>query len=155
MPGLVIDPEKSHYVRLQHIAFAYDTLDDLLGSHARLKRLGIIPKLAADHGVGMSFYYEDPDENMVELNVSNYASEWIATEHMKNSPGFTRVHVDPDKMLAARRACRHGNCTNAPSPESCSRKAVTIQTVRMRGLGNRAVRDGGRASNSAGRHLTA
>jgi catechol-2,3-dioxygenase len=104
VPGLTLDPDKSHYVRLQHIAFAYDTLDDLLGSHARLKGLGIIPKWAADHGVGMSFYYEDPDENIVELNVSNYASEWTATEHMKNSPGFTRVHVDPDKMLAARKA---------------------------------------------------
>ena len=69
---------------LQHVAFAYETFDDLLGTYARLKDLGIQPGWAADHGVGTAFYYEDPDRNVVELNVSNYGDEWTATEHLED-----------------------------------------------------------------------
>jgi catechol 2,3-dioxygenase len=89
--------------RLQHVAFEYETFDDLLGSYARLKNLGIQPVWAADHGVGTAFYYEDPDRNIVELNVNNYGNEWTATEHLKTSPPML-AQVDPDKMLAARKA---------------------------------------------------
>jgi len=103
-PGAVADPDKSRHVHMQHIAFAYETIDDLLGSYARLKGLDILPRWAADHGVGLSFYYEDPDQNIVELNVSNYGSEWTATEHMKALPALQRAPVDPDKMIAARKA---------------------------------------------------
>ena len=88
---------------LQHVAFEYETFDDLLGSYARLKDLGIQPVWAADHGVGTAFYYEDPDRNIVELNVNNYGNEWTATEHLKTSPPML-AQVDPDKMLAARKA---------------------------------------------------
>jgi catechol 2,3-dioxygenase len=58
---------------------------------------------AADHGVGTAFYYEDPDQNIVELNVNNYGNEWTATEHIKTSPPSV-TYVDPDKMIAARKA---------------------------------------------------
>ncbi len=88
---------------LQHVAFAYETLDDLLGTYARLKDLGIQPLWAADHGVGTAFYYQDPDRNVVELNVSNFGNEWTATEHLKTSPPML-AQVDPEKMLAARKA---------------------------------------------------
>jgi len=88
---------------LQHVAFAYETFDDLLGTYARLKDLGIQPGWAADHGVGTAFYYEDPDRNVVELNVSNYGDEWTATEHLKTSPPML-AQVDPEKMMAARKA---------------------------------------------------
>jgi hypothetical protein len=29
-----------------------------------------------DSGLGTSFYYEDPDQNVVELNVNNYGNKW-------------------------------------------------------------------------------
>ena len=40
-----VDPDKAHHQRLQHFAFEYRTLDDLLGTYARLKELGILPVL--------------------------------------------------------------------------------------------------------------
>jgi catechol 2,3-dioxygenase len=86
---------------LQHVAFEYETLDDLLGSYVRLKDLGIEPRWAADHGVGMAIYYEDPDRNILELNVSNYGNEWTATEHLKTSPPML-AQFDPEKLAAAR-----------------------------------------------------
>lgn len=103
IPGAVVDPDKGHHARLQHVAFEYDTLDDLLATYARLKRIGILPVLAADQGVQMVLYYTDPDENVVELNVSNYGNEWTATEHVRTAPSLAQLaQFDPDKMIAAR-----------------------------------------------------
>jgi catechol 2,3-dioxygenase len=108
MPGLVGDPDKLRHTRVQHLAFEYETLDDLLGTYVRLKGLGIEPLMAADEGSQTSFYYLDPDQNSVELNVNNYGNQVTATEHMRTASSRTdrqrRVLVDPDKMLAARKA---------------------------------------------------
>jgi catechol 2,3-dioxygenase len=107
MSGLAINPDKSRHARVQHVAFGYETLDDLLGTFARLKGLGILPVMAVDEGLQTGFYYADPDQNSVELNVNNYGNEWTAAEHMRQtSPSARprRVFVDPDKMLAARKA---------------------------------------------------
>jgi catechol 2,3-dioxygenase len=107
-PGAGVDPDKLRHARVQHVAFEYQTLDDLLGTYARLKGLGILPVMAVDEGLQTGLYYTDPDQNSVELNVNNYGNEWTATEHMRTAPPFgeqpRRVQVDPDKMIAARKA---------------------------------------------------
>lgn len=107
-PGLVVDPDKPRHVRVQHVAFEYETLDDLLGTYGRLKGLGILPVLAIDEALQTGFYYMDPDQNSVELNVNNYGNPWTATEHMKEQSSLAerprRAQVDPDKMIAARKA---------------------------------------------------
>jgi multidrug efflux pump len=43
MPGLVVDPDRSRHARLQHVALECEIFDDLLGTYARLKNLGILP----------------------------------------------------------------------------------------------------------------
>jgi len=107
MPGVAADPEKYRHARLQHVAFEYETLDDLLGTYVRLKGLGILPVMAADEGLQTTVYYSDPDENSVELNVNNYGNEWTATEHMKSWSALgdrpRRVQIDLDNMVAARK----------------------------------------------------
>jgi len=102
IPGVVADPDKRRDTGLQHVAFECATLDDLLGTYVRLKGLGILPVWAADHGVGTSFYYADPDQNSVEININNYGNAWTATEHMRTSPP-TFAQIDPEKMVAARK----------------------------------------------------
>lgn len=104
VPGIVPDPDRGRHPRMQHVAFEVQNFDELLGTYARLKGLGILPVWAADHGMATAFYYQDPDHNIVEINVNVYGSEWTATEHMRTSAVFARVFVDPDKMLAARKA---------------------------------------------------
>jgi hypothetical protein len=47
---LAADPDKSRHTRVQHVAFEYRTLDDLLGTYVRLKGLGIMPVFAFDEG---------------------------------------------------------------------------------------------------------
>ena len=48
--GLAVDPDKSRHTRVQHVAFEYRPLDDLLGTYVRLKGLGIMPVFAFDEG---------------------------------------------------------------------------------------------------------
>ena len=86
LPGLADNAEKLRHPRVQHVAFEYQTLDDLLGTYARLKGLGILPAMAVDEGLQTGLYYNDPDQNSVELNVNNYGNEWTATEHMRTAP---------------------------------------------------------------------
>jgi catechol 2,3-dioxygenase len=108
LPGLSPDPDRSHHPRLQHFAFEFRTLDDLLGTYARLKDLRIIPVMCTDGGLQTALYYEDPDRNCVEINVDNYGDCWTSSEHLRNSPEFAKnplgVFVDPDKMIVARAA---------------------------------------------------
>jgi len=101
IPESAVDPDKNRRPGLQHVAFEYGNVGDLLGTYERLKGLGILPIWAADQGVGMCFYYEDPDQNIVELNVNNYGNDWTATEHIKNSQSMAPADIDPEKLIAA------------------------------------------------------
>lgn len=99
MPELQEDTDKKVHAKLQHIAFEYATIDDLLNSYARVKGLRIKPVLTTDHGPAISFYYKDPDSNIVEVFVD--LGNWDTLDFHKNSMG---TFVDADKLLAARQA---------------------------------------------------
>jgi catechol 2,3-dioxygenase len=103
-PGLSADRERDHHARVQHIAFEYKTLDDLLGTYVRLKNLGIPLLWAADQFIQTALYYEDPDGNIIELNFNNFSDDWTVTEQLKNLPSRLHVNVDPEKLIAARKS---------------------------------------------------
>lgn len=106
--GIRDDIDKHGHEKLQHVAFEYATLDDLLDTYERLKGQGIEPVLAADHGPTTSLYYADPDGNSVELLVDNCGNWDQSAEYMQTSPEFAAkpmgTYVAPDRLLAARRA---------------------------------------------------
>jgi catechol 2,3-dioxygenase len=108
VPGLIEDTERSRHRRLQHVAFEYASVDVLLASYSRLKKLGIEPVLAADTGATTAFYYLDPERNVVELLVDNFGDWDKSSEFMRSSPDFAArplgKFVDPDAMIAARAA---------------------------------------------------
>ncbi|PWE52903.1 biphenyl-2,3-diol 1,2-dioxygenase [Metarhizobium album] len=105
IPGLEADTERSHHRRVQHFAFEYDTLGDLLGTYLRLKEGGIVPVLCTDAGLQTAFYYQDPDGNTVEINVDNFGNPLTSSEYIRTSPEFAAnpmgAYVDPDKLVAA------------------------------------------------------
>jgi catechol-2,3-dioxygenase len=103
-PGVSIDQNKDHHARVQHIAFEYESLDDLLGTYVRLKKLGMAPLWAADQFFQTAIYYEDPDGNIIELNTNNFANDWTVTEQLKALPPQVHINLDPEKMIAARKA---------------------------------------------------
>ena len=104
VPDATIDADRSRHARVQHIAFAYGTLDDLLGTYARLKKLGMKPMWAADQSFRTAIYYADPDKNILELNVDNFSNLWAVTEQLKELPAQLHVYIDPEKLIAARQA---------------------------------------------------
>jgi len=93
-------------VGLHHIAFTYHSLDDLLRTYERLKRLGIEPYWPIHHGVTISMYYRDPDGNSVELQVDAFGSmdeakAYMRSDSFRNNP--IGVMYDPDELV--RRHC--------------------------------------------------
>lgn len=101
MPDATNDADKRRHTGLQHIAFEYASLGDLLGTYERLNGVGIQILWAADHGVGTSIYYEDPDRNVVEIFVSNFESPSKATEYLRAANPGRPAQIDPEKLHAA------------------------------------------------------
>jgi catechol 2,3-dioxygenase len=109
LPELKEDTDKHAHAKLQHVAFEYATIDDLLNTYTRLKGLVIEPVLTTDHGPTIAFYYEDPDGNIVELFVDNFGDWDKSREYVRTSPDFHKnpmggTFVDADKLVVARQA---------------------------------------------------
>ncbi len=102
------DPDKLMHTGFHHSAFEYPSMGNLLDTYSRLKTLGIEPHACLDHGMTMSFYYEDPDGNSVELQSDNFGDWAQSKEWMRTSPQFAAepigMPVDPEQMVAARQA---------------------------------------------------
>src|SRR5215831_5686875 len=107
LPELKDDADKKGHVKLQHVAFEYPTIDDLLNSYTRIKELGIEPVLTTDHGVSIAFYYKDPDGNTIELFVDNFGNWDRSREYMQSwdrTAASIGTFVDAEKLVAARQA---------------------------------------------------
>jgi len=71
---LTSDPAKeSHQIaifadpQLRHIAFKVASLGDLRSAYLRIVDLGLPIKMALNHGVSLAFYFQDPEQNLVEI----------------------------------------------------------------------------------------
>ncbi|XXH05405.1 hypothetical protein Hte_011831 [Hypoxylon texense] len=67
---------------MEHIAFSYDTLRDLLTSYQQRKARGIVPFWCVNHGPTTSMYYQDPDGNQIEMQVDNFDTPEEANAYM-------------------------------------------------------------------------
>lgn len=67
LPGLQAPPPGPPTTGLEHVAFTYDTLGELLATWRRLQAAGIEPYWTINHGPTLSFYYKDPDGHRLEL----------------------------------------------------------------------------------------
>ena len=100
MPGLEEAPERS--VGVDHIAYTYASLGDLLHTYERLEKEDIEPYWCINHGPTTSMYFRDPDGNQVELQYDNFSTEeelkrfFSGGAFAKNPIG---VEYDPAKLL--------------------------------------------------------
>jgi catechol-2,3-dioxygenase len=99
VPGLVEKPKGS--AGLDHLAFFYSTLGDWIATYERLKSVGIMPKVSIHHGLSMSLYYRDPDDNGVELSIDNVEKaqwrDWMRNNLKDNPIG---APMAPDALAA-------------------------------------------------------
>lgn len=100
-------PRTAATVGMAHSAYTYPDLLSLLTKYEALTRSGVHPHVPVQHGVTTSIYYRDPDGNMVELQIDNFATPEESTDYMRGeeySSDPAGPSFDPDLMLAALRA---------------------------------------------------
>jgi catechol 2,3-dioxygenase-like lactoylglutathione lyase family enzyme len=57
---------------LHHFQFGVAALGELVAQHEHMAAIGVRPHRAANHGQATSFYFRDPDGNIVEFSCSNF-----------------------------------------------------------------------------------
>src|SRR5207249_7045137 len=67
-----LDANDGAQVGLHHVQFRVESLDALIEHYERFHELGFTPHRAANHGMSTSFYYRDPDANIVEVSCANF-----------------------------------------------------------------------------------
>lgn len=88
-------------VGLDHLAYSYANLGDLVATYERLNAAGIKPARTINHGPTISMYYRDPDGNGVELFVDNFDTVeelkgFFSTDAFKKNP--IGVFFDPEEL---------------------------------------------------------
>jgi catechol-2,3-dioxygenase len=93
-------------IGVDHVAYTYQSLNDLFGNYSRLKAVGIIPYWTIHHGITISMYYADPDGNQMEFQVdcfktSEESNKFFCEKWDANPIG---VEFDPEDWLTQMRA---------------------------------------------------
>ncbi len=88
-PQFFANPNFRKSVRMHHLAFEYGSVDDLLDTWQRLHDdYGYKPHVAVHHGMTLSFYYADPENNSVELQADVFGDWKKSKAWMRASPQF-------------------------------------------------------------------
>lgn len=92
---------------LNHLQLRHASLDAVITRYERLREAGVRPHRSANHGPGSSFYYRDPDGNVVELSGPNFATEteylaYFKSEAYRRNP--SGIDVDPEAYVGRYRA---------------------------------------------------
>ena len=98
--------EKRDNAGVNHVAYTYANLGDLLATYDRLKGMGIHPYWRIHHGITLSLYYRDPDGNRMEFQVDSLtvdeANAYMQTDAFAANPAG--VEIDPEILLAQYRS---------------------------------------------------
>ncbi len=101
------EKDRRGVIGVDHVAYTYASVNDLLENYAQLKVQGIRPYWCVDHGITVSMYYADPDGNQMEFQVDCFASNEEANAFMEG-PHFAAnpigVEYDPEEWLGKLRA---------------------------------------------------
>jgi catechol-2,3-dioxygenase len=87
---------------VDHVAYTYASLADLVDTYTRLKREGIVPYWPIRHGPTLSLYYKDPDGNRIEFQVDSFATAEEANAYMLGDEFASNpigVRFDPDELV--------------------------------------------------------
>lgn len=89
------------FAGLEHIAFTFGSMEELLAQYRRLSGLGITPAYCINHGPTTSLYYADPQGNHVELQVDNmsmeHATDFMLSEKFLANP--VGIPFDPEELI--------------------------------------------------------
>ncbi|MGK8436811.1 VOC family protein [Ectopseudomonas hydrolytica] len=123
---------------IDHIAFSFGSLEELLHTYARIKQHGIEPVWCINHGPTTSVYYEDPDGGRLEFQVDNFTVE--ETKRYFNGKSFADnpigVVFDPDYLLerlnqgeSVQQLLKQGAGTRPGTKQIANMKAINWRTL--------------------------
>jgi catechol-2,3-dioxygenase len=100
------ETDREGKIGVDHVAYTYSSLNDLLENYAHLKAQGITPYWSVHHGITVSMYYADPDSNQMEFQVEAFSKSEDANTFMNEYFGVNPVGVeyDPEDWLARLRS---------------------------------------------------
>jgi catechol-2,3-dioxygenase len=97
------EADKRGLVGVDHVAYTYNSLEDLFENYQQLKTEGVKPYWCIHHGMTVSMYYADPDGNQMEFQVEAFDSVENANAFMRG-PDYEAnpigVEFDPEDWLA-------------------------------------------------------
>jgi catechol 2,3-dioxygenase-like lactoylglutathione lyase family enzyme len=101
-PGTAADPGRNN-PGLHHMQLMSGDFEALCLKYEELRSAGLKAHRSANHGPMTSFYFRDPDGNVVELAAQNFPSldamvEFMASDAFKANP--SGVEIDPDEFVA-------------------------------------------------------
>jgi catechol 2,3-dioxygenase-like lactoylglutathione lyase family enzyme len=95
-------PRREDDAGVHHVAYTWKNLDELVATYKRLKSLGIVPVRPIRHGLTLSMYYQDPDQNMMEFQIDlmdpDTANAFMGGPAFSSNPIGERF--DPDELAA-------------------------------------------------------
>ena len=97
------DKDDRGMIGVDHVAWEYESLADLLENYAELKEKGIAPYWAVHHGMSASLYYADPDGNQMEFTVDAFPTKAESAAYLHGSQMDANpvgVEYDPGDWLA-------------------------------------------------------
>lgn len=105
LPWLELTPSRDPGIN--HMQFKHHNLDALVERIEAMRDAGLHPHRSANHGPVTSFYFRDPDENIVEMCVDNFDDKQELAAFL-GSPAFranpSGIDLDRDDFLARYRA---------------------------------------------------
>lgn len=102
IPGTA--PKARETCGLDHVAFTFSSLTELLHSYRQRKSIGINATWCVNHGPTTSIYYKDPDGNLIETQVDNFdtveeaAVFMTSDKYVENPMG---ADFDPEELIEA------------------------------------------------------
>lgn len=101
-----VTSENRDNVGVNHVAYTYANLGDLLFTYERLKQTGVTPYWRIHHGITLSLYYQDPDGNRMEFQVDcgtvEDANAYMQSDAFAANPAG--VQIDPESLLVQYRS---------------------------------------------------
>ena len=89
-------------VGFYHAAFTFADLGTLLATYRRLASRDVWPRRSIHHGPTVSFYYQDPDLNDIEMQVDVFDTADAATDWMRGSVFSANpigTEFDPEELI--------------------------------------------------------
>lgn len=101
------DKDDRGMIGVDHVAWEYRSLRDLLENYDQLKAAGITPYWCVNHGMSASLYYADPDGNQMEFTVDVFPTKAECTDYFQGEligQNPVGTEYDPDDWLARLRS---------------------------------------------------